>query len=147
MMRNQIRWRRWVWVALALPALVSGCGKAQAPWEIVYPTSGVVKYQGKPLAGAVVTLIPLDKSVPDSVRPTAITDEEGGFEVGTYSSNDGAPAGEYKVLVLHFPTTGTPEYPQAGPNDLPAQFSRAETTPLKVTVDEEPTELKAFEIE
>ena len=135
------------WVALMLAVILAGCGKAQQPWEQGYPASGVVKFQGQPLAGAVITLIPQDRDFPNSVRPTAVTDEEGAFEIGTYSTADGAPAGDYKVLVLHYPVVGAPDNPQAGPNDLPPQYAKAETTTLKVTIDEEETELPTLELE
>ncbi len=133
-------------LVLITAGTVCGCSKAQQPWEIVYPASGVVKYQGQPLAGAVITLVPQDKSFPGSVRPTAITDEEGVFEVGTYSVADGAPAGDYKVVVLHYPVIGTAENPSAGPNDLPAKYAKPETTDLKVTIDEEETEIPVLEL-
>jgi hypothetical protein len=136
--------RPLVWVALAA---ASGCGAPEEPWDVVYPTSGVVKFHGQPLAGALVTLIPQDQSFPNSVRPTAFTGDDGTFEVGTHATADGAPAGEYKVLVQHFPTIGTADNPQAGPNDLPPQFAKAETTTLRITIAEGPTELQPFEIE
>jgi hypothetical protein len=138
---------RSAWVATMLAVMFAGCGKAQQPWEQVYPASGVVKFQGQPLAGAVVTLIPQDREFPSTVRPTAVTDEEGAFELGTYSTADGAPAGDYKVLVLHYPVVGTAENPFAGPNDLPPQYAKAETTTLKVTIEEEETELPPLELE
>jgi hypothetical protein len=144
---NKIEPSRLAWVAIALATMVTGCGQAKQPWEKVYPASGVVKFQGQPLAGAVVTLIPQDADFPNSVRPTAITDEDGAFEIGTYSTADGAPAGDYKVLVLHYPVAGTAENPYAGPNDLPPQYARAETTTLKVTIDEEDTEIPPLELQ
>jgi len=138
---------RSAWVTLILSTMLAGCGQAKQPWEKVYPASGVVKFQGQPVAGAVVTLIPEDREFPNTVRPTAITDEDGAFEIGTYSSADGAPAGSYKVLVLHYPVIGTAENPYAGPNDLPAQYAKAETTTLKVTIEEEETEIPPLELQ
>jgi hypothetical protein len=129
------------WLLLALAAALTGCGQAQQPWEKVYPASGIVKYRGQPLAGAVVTLISEDANFPKSVRPTAVTGDDGGFEVGTYSAADGAPAGEYKVLVLHYPVAGPPENPHAGPNDLPPIYAKAETTTLKISIGEEANEV------
>jgi hypothetical protein len=126
---------------LVLAASLAGCSKPQQPWEQVYPASGFVKYQGKPLSGALVTLIPEDAAVPSSVRPTAVTDDEGAFEVGTYSVADGAPAGKYKVLVLHYPVEGSAENPHAGPNDLPVIYAKAETTTLEVNIAEDENEI------
>ena len=131
----------WSMFVLASATLIAGCSKPQQPWEKVYPASGVVRYRGQPLAGAVVTLIPEDKAFPSSVRPTAVTDDEGTFEVGTYSVDDGAPAGKYKVLVLHYPVGGSAENPYAEPNDLPAIYAKAETTTLKISIAEEENEI------
>jgi hypothetical protein len=138
---------RWSLVVLSAAILLAGCGKAQEPWEKVYPATGIVKYQGKPLPGATITLIPEDTSFPKSVRPTAVTDADGEFEIGTYSTGDGAPAGNYKVLILHFPVEGPEENPHAGPNDLPEKYAKAETTDLTVTIEEEETVLRPLELE
>jgi hypothetical protein len=132
---------------VALAAVLGGCGKTPEPWEKVYPASGVVLYRGQPLSGAVVTLIPEDAEFPSSVRPTAITDEDGAFYVGTYSAADGAPAGDYKVLVLHYPVEGPPENPHAGANDLPLKYAKAETTDLLVSIAEEETEIPPLVLE
>lgn len=131
-------------LVLVISTVTVGCGKAKNPWETVYPTTGVVVYEGKPLVGAQITLIPEDSDVPSSVRPTATTDEDGSFEIGTYSKNDGAPAGTYKVLALHYPIVGSKENPSAGRNDLPKKYSSQTTTDLKLEVTPngaEPAEL------
>jgi hypothetical protein len=134
-------------LALVLTAgLVAGCGKAKQPWETVYPATGKIQYKGEGLMGAQVTLFPVDEHVPASVRPTATTDWDGTFQVGTFSSSDGAPAGEYKVVVLHYPVVGSKESPSAGPNDLPKKYATAKTTDLKVTVAEPGTDFPLIEI-
>jgi len=146
---NFARYRsaRTTWFLAAIATALAGCGKPQEPWEKVYPATGVVTYRGQPLSGAVVTLISEDADFPNSVRPTAVTGDDGGFEVGTYSAADGAPAGEYKVLVLHYPVQGPAENPHAGPNDLPPIYAKAETTTLKISVAEEENELPPLELE
>lgn len=126
--------------------LLTGCGKAKQPWEIVYPATGIVKFEGRPVAGAVISLIPQGSEVPDTVRPTATAKDDGTFEVGTYSKADGAPAGKYKVLVLHYPIVGRKESPNAGPNDLPKKYSKADTTDLIVEVAESKTEFQPLEL-
>lgn len=131
-------------LCLIISTVAVGCGKGKNPWDTVYPASGVVTYQGKPLVGAQITLIPEDSGVPSSVRPTATTDEDGSFHLGTYSKSDGAPAGSYKVLALHYPIVGSKENPSAGPNDLPKKYASQSTTDLKIEVTPdgaEPAEL------
>jgi hypothetical protein len=135
-----------IWGALVVLGVLGGCSQSKEPWEVVYPVSGTVKFEGKPVAGAVVTFIPQDKSLPKTVRPTAITEEDGTFEVGTYSQADGAPAGSYKVLVTHYTVTGDAENPIPGPNDLPQKYSKVEETDLQVTIEAQETELKVFDL-
>lgn len=112
-----------------------GCGGAKAPWEKVVPASGVVSIDGKPLSGAQITLIPEDNKFPSSVRPRGTSKDDGTFAISTYKAGDGAPAGSYKALVLHYPIVGSKESPNAGPNDLPKKYSKVETTDLVLKVD------------
>ncbi|HEY0981217.1 MULTISPECIES: hypothetical protein [unclassified Schlesneria] len=127
-------------LTLISSAATVGCGKAKQPWDTVYPATGVLLLEGKPLAGAQITLIPEDSEVPPSVRPTATTEIDGSFELGTYSKSDGAPAGSYKVLALHYPIVGSKENPSAGPNDLPKKYASQNTTDLKIEVTPDGTE-------
>ena len=110
-----------------------GCAK-KAPWEKVYPATGKISFNDKPLAGAQITLVPEDTKVPNSVRPSATSKDDGTFELGTYSHKDGAPEGTYKVTVLHYPVVGSKDNPSPGRNDLPQKYAKAETTPLTYTV-------------
>jgi hypothetical protein len=80
------------------------------------------------------------------VRPTATSKADGTFELGTYSAADGAPAGDYKALVLHFPVVGKKENPSAGPNDLPKKYATEATSNLLVTVTEGSTEPLPLEL-
>ncbi len=137
----------WKIATLALAmGLIGGCGKAKQPWERVYPAKGLVSYKGKPLSNAIITLVPVDPSIPASVRPSAISAADGSFQLGTYSRIDGAPVGEFKALVLHYPVVGKKESPSAGPNDLPVKYARAETTDLKLTVTSSQAELATLEL-
>ncbi len=138
-------WR--IVVGLVALTLCVGCGKTKQPWEKVAPVRGAVKYKGKPLAGALITLIPVDTAVPSAVRPTATSKDDGTFQLGTYSGADGAPAGEYKALVLHYPIVGKKESPSAGPNDLPVKYAKAETTDLKVTIAGGQAEIDPLELQ
>ena len=133
--------RLYLGLALIGFGVLSGCSKAKQPWEKVYPVTGVVQLDGKPIGGALLSFIPQDREVPDTVRPTATSNWDGTFEVGTYSTGDGAPAGAYKVVVLRFPAVGSPQNPSPGPNDLPPKYARPDTTDLSVQVKDAATEL------
>ncbi len=142
--RIQVRMRI---ILLLMAVLSTGCAEEfRAPWETVYPAKGLLHHQGRPLAGAQITLIPEEDYIPEHVRPSATTKDDGTFELGTYSNADGAPAGDYKVLVLHYPVTGPKESPSPGPNDLPPRYARRETTPLKLSVSAEGAPLPPLDI-
>ncbi len=67
---------------------------------------------GKPLANAMVIFYPEDSKTIDIppgregitiARPTTRTDDDGAFRLSTYMENDGAPAGDYRVVILDVP--------------------------------------------
>src|SRR5262245_11865951 len=80
---------------------VAGCssGSERVP---VFPVRGQVFYQSKPAVGAVVILNPQDASLGERLpmRPNGKVEADGSFQITTYETNDGAPAGEYKVTIL-----------------------------------------------
>ncbi|MDR1289812.1 MAG: hypothetical protein LBK06_01275 [Planctomycetaceae bacterium] len=83
-----------VLVALSVLMLVNGCGKAG---HEVYPATGKILYQGKPLGDAQVSFHPLDSS---GFVASAITEPDGTFSLlTTGATKNGAIAGEYNVLV------------------------------------------------
>ena len=84
------------WPLIVVSCLVVGCRTDSGPvLEKVVPASGVVTYQGKPLEGYVITLLP-----EDGRRPAVGTsDAQGKFTLGTNDVADGAPPGKHKVTV------------------------------------------------
>jgi hypothetical protein len=133
-------------VMLTLLVFGSGCGKSSKPWEKVYAVSGKVKYAGYPLGGALLTFFPRDKSVPVTVRPTATTEIDGSFELGTYSVDDGAPAGDYDVAVTWRPLINSGESVTPGPNQLPVRYSVPESSQLTVKIDANESTIPALEL-
>ena len=140
-----VNWQA-VAILLSVCGFQAGCGKGQPAWEKVYPVTGVINLDGKPIGGALLTLIPQDGKIPETVRPTATSNWDGTFQFGTYTPGDGAPAGSYKVIVVRFPVIGTPQNPAPGPNDLPPQYAKPDTTDLTVQVNEAETELPPLQL-
>lgn len=132
--------------SLMLSGLLVGCGKAKEPWEVAYPAQGVIKYEGKPLANAQITLVPENSEYPDTVRPRGYTKEDGTFQLSTYADGDGAPEGKYKVLAMRFPVVGSKENPSQGPNNLPRKYASPATTDLQVEIQAQKTELSPLEL-
>lgn len=96
----------------------------------VYPTTGKLLVNGQPASGALLVLHPQDQKFPTGIVATATVSPDGTFSVGTYSRNDGAPAGEYVATVLWNRMVDG----QAGRNVLPASYTSVGTSPVKFTV-------------
>ena len=82
---------------IILPVLI-GCTRTEYP-NTTYPVSGRVQTSdGKPAAYVRVTLHSSKLvSEGDPFRPSAMTDDDGMFQLTTYETHDGAPAGSYAV--------------------------------------------------
>lgn len=125
--------------------LITGCWGASGP--TTYPVQGLVQYEGKPVEGATVTLIP---SQADGRSASGTTNAEGNFEVTTYVSPSlqapGAMPGEYDIVVSKIEVRDldaklTPQEAQAafqklGPpkNLLPKKYRSPNTSGLSVEI-------------
>src|SRR5437899_2543704 len=126
------------WRAGALVSLVlfgaGGCGGE----TVFFPVSGKVTYKdGTPVTAGLVIFEPVDQKVSarGAIRP------DGTFQLGTHRDDDGAMAGDYKVLVA------PPPLPEEGKRRRPPvhpRYQNLDSTPLKFTVtrDREKNKLK-----
>ena len=146
------RCRRWSSIAIGLCclSLASSCGRSKVP-EIqgklpVFPVKGTVLLDGKPLANAnlvfhAMTPLPKDAS---RILPRGRTSEDGGFTLTTYTDNDGAPAGKYRVTVSYrgnHQNSRTNEEPE-----LLGAYRNPRTSVLRAEVQEGDNDLSPFEI-
>lgn len=76
-------------------ALIVGCGPAKRWPRPTEPAAAVVQLDGKPVAGALVLLGPIDGG--HASRGT--TGPDGIAQLTTFAPGDGAVAGSYRVLV------------------------------------------------
>jgi hypothetical protein len=119
--------------ALLLGMLTLGCGSGDGR-KPVYPAKGkVVGADGKPLAGAIVTLHPTEALTDHRHKPAGMADEEGNFTLGTYTETDGAPAGDYVVTVEWRRVRKSPMEP-VPPDRLGGKFSNPKSSQLKQTI-------------
>src|SRR3954452_23234255 len=82
-------------VSILVPlGIVLGCSNSSRPPR--YPVTGTVTYQGKPLAGAVITFVPTGA---DGEAASAFSDADGKYALTTWEAGDGARPGEYRVKV------------------------------------------------
>jgi len=120
---------------------LSGCTTGNSPLkdlpkEPTVPVTGIVKYQGKPVAKASLTF----QSTNGKVTANATSDAAGLFTVSTYSSGDGAPVGTYRVVVAVSdvqeisPGVLAPEPPGGFKSPIPLKYANPATTNLSVEV-------------
>jgi hypothetical protein len=129
-------------LALSLCGL-TGCSEKR-PGEVpVYPVKGRVTFQGKPMPYAVVTFFPTGQPFAQALKPRATADENGFYELTTYELKDGAPDGEYGVI-LYVPPTPPDPYALEPPNP-PDRLKNAYLDPtkskLRFTVRAEPNKI------
>ncbi len=130
-------------VGLAL-ILIAGCGSGAIDKNIAnrpktFPTSGSVKLNGQPVAGATVVFAPDPGGTPKSVAALALTDSSGNFALQAYPPLPGAVPGKYKVTITKMePPPSAPTGPDAHDAPLPPppkslipeKFANVETSEL-----------------
>ncbi len=80
-------------------------------------------------------------------RPFGETDENGRFELTTFIKGDGAPSGEYKIMIRN----GRPQNAEQAKRwsrrpKIPRRYGKPDTSGVTATIGYEPTELEAFEL-
>ena len=134
--------------------MLAGCSGAPRPdgFPKLYPVTLTIQQDGQPLAGAMVMLIP---SSPQQWGVGGTTDAQGKVNIRTHGQHDGAPEGNYAVVITKRESVspvpieirnGTiqqqEEWNRKNPtarvaifNLIEAEFQSAETTPLKINVE------------
>jgi hypothetical protein len=125
--------------------VMSGCGGSQP--VATYPVKGKVLVGGEPAAGAFVVFHPRGGApAPGVEKPTAQVGADGSFQLTTFDAADGAPSGPYTVTVEWYRLVGKGNDVQAGPNVVPPEYGKPESTPIQVTVSEGDNALEPFQI-
>lgn len=82
------------WFTVFVVATLMGCGPAQVD---TYPVKGTVKFSdGQPVRSGTVEL----QSLEHGTTATGSIRNDGTFELGTYTPDDGAAAGKHKAIVI-----------------------------------------------
>jgi hypothetical protein len=136
-------------VLIATLGVASGCDKGGID---TYPVVGTVLIDSRPADGAMVVFVPTSTSEEaERKRPFGIANGEGRFSLTTLVEEDGAPAGEYKVLI-QWPMPSKPDDQRVGrrgalgPDRLRGKYFNLEKSVLTATVKEESNELPPFEL-
>ena len=119
---------------LTMILAASGCANGRTP---VYPTEGKLLINGEPAANVFVLFHPVD-SKPDSLRPSATTDNEGKFRLTSHEAYDGGPAGDYKVTLLYEPVNSPLMRPKGKPPQIPVTYTKPQSSPLRAKIEAQP---------
>ena len=110
------------------------------------PLAGKVLLEGYPARGVTVVLHPTDPKAPINCRPNGSAAADGTFKFTTYKPYDGAPPGEYTVVVFSFNDPDDPLPPERAPIPIPQVYSKPTTSPIKVVVAEGDSELPPIQL-
>src|SRR5262249_55309715 len=132
--------RAYILVALAF---IAGCGSGKST---PYSVSGSVWVGGKAAGGAVVRLHPVEGEGPEGMRSLGYVQADGSFQLTTYTENDGAPAGRYKLTVEWRPKKKSTMEPD-GPDKLQGKYADPKTSKFEVTVNKGGTTLDPIKID
>jgi hypothetical protein len=124
-------------------AALTACSGRNSGLPQLVPVSGTVTLDQEPLSGAMVAFIPSGNTRGQGA--TGYTDEQGRYELRAADGREGAPAGEYRVIVTKLVMPDGSDFPiDAGiaPMDsparqiLPARYSDDRQTILTAVVPE-----------
>lgn len=100
----------------------------------MYAVTGAVQIEQGVPSGAFLVLHPVHRHATLKALPRATVGPTGRFEVGTYDRADGAPEGDYVVTIEWRPLVKQGEESIPGPNVLPLEYSKPDTSRLRVRV-------------
>ena len=141
-------WRmKWTGVATGLTAaILFGCGDQRPVGPQVFPVQGKLLFDGEPMAGARITLHRVGEAEGGEHYPRATTDEQGVYQLSTLVSEDGAPEGNY-VMVVYWPDPKVVARDPYGEGDklppdlLRRRFATPDASNLRATIPDAPTRL------
>jgi len=130
MNRNRPQWCRPVGLTLAFATIVLSISCSRSNHPELFPVEGQLFLERKPAYKAVIWFCPIGESARASSRPHAVVGDDGNFEVGTYKTGDGAPAGRYKLFVIWRvpPKSGDED----GPSLIPFRYMDPEKSGLPI---------------
>lgn len=149
---NETTVRRWCRTlicssCLLLIAINCGCEKRIKRLP-VYQVSGKIMVNGEPAEHAQISLQPIKTPAKGErvIIPNAVALADGTFNVGTYTSSDGAPAGEYSITVTWPTVTVEGGEEIFGPDRLKGLYRLPDNPLPKFTVQERDNEIPTIDI-
>ena len=134
-------------VAASVCLLLSACAEQGAVRKETFPVTGQVYVDGQPAAELVVTchdVKGLDKENP--TLSSAITGQDGKFQIATYEAADGVPEGDY-VLTFEWKERNLMKGGFSGPDKLNGRYTDPQKSETRFTVEQgKPTDLGQIEL-
>jgi hypothetical protein len=128
-------------LALLLLAGIVGCGKPEVKVPVV-PVTGKLTAGREVPVGAQIVLHAKGHTLPNGASPVGRVAQDGTFKISIYGEGEGVPAGDYVATVEWYKIVKGPMGEAiSGPNVIPPRYGNPDTSPLKVTVRNEPTDL------
>lgn len=137
--------RRFTLVLILLSAFSSGCERATFRRVPVYSVTGQLFVRGQPAVSARIELQSLDDIGLNRLRPHANVQPDGTFSLTTYSTEDGAPSGNY-ALTVAWPAPPKHRFDPAGPDRLKGRYADPRRPLRTVVVAPEPLDLGRIDI-
>ncbi|TWT66930.1 hypothetical protein Pla123a_43590 [Posidoniimonas polymericola] len=130
---------------LAVAASAAAHAGCSGGGEKTYPVSGVVTFEGKPLAGGSLVFEPLSPAPKTGKMYSARgkIGPEGQFRLSTFGDQDGAPPGRYRVGVTpRVKVWQSEEIREAPPqNSIPPNYTSPSSSGLEFEVKSERNEI------
>lgn len=139
-------WKRVTLVLCAVFLAQSGCSrKPKEPFtrQPTYSVRGQLLVQGQPAGGVQLIFNPSQLEGWEGPFPVAFTEPDGSFQVQTYGSADGAPAGTYAVTAIWL----TPGEQEERPDLLQGRYASMSTTPVRVEVQAQENQLQPISLQ
>jgi hypothetical protein len=138
-------WRSASRILIVFTVALTSVSCAKSARKSVFPVSGQVRIDGKPIPHAFVVFHPQGVTGADDIRPHAQADADGSFLLSTYDSTDGAPVGAYRITVEKYKA---PTEADRGPplNLLPTRYAKPDTSNLTAHVQQGQNELPPFQL-
>jgi hypothetical protein len=142
-----MRWHALAWF-VGLSLFFYGCGQGdQGDRPAVHPVTGKLLVDGKPAGGAQVALRAIDKPELNKFYPHAVAEPDGSFRLTTFNIHDGAPRGEFAVVVVWpGPRVAGQSEEEDGPDRLGRRFANPKRPAAKVRIDEQTKDLATIDL-
>ncbi len=121
-----------------VPLCANGCGKKGPK---LHPVAGKVLYEGIAPEGAIIVFQPVD-SQPGALMPSGTVRGDGSFQLTTHPHGEGAPEGEYIVLITWYPPDARQS--ENAKNQLPDRYADPTQPQLRATIKAGRNQLEAF---